>query len=157
MNYQLKKLEHTLKLAQMIAEVITADFIVALSGDLGAGKTTLVRYILHALGIKGSIKSPTFTYVEPYKLDNIDIYHFDLYRFSNPEDWFDFGFDEYFINSHICFIEWAEKAGSMISKADWQINLQISEEIHNCQILAYTNKGRECLESLMTNGANLFN
>lgn len=154
MDFQLNTLEDTRKLAQMIAKIITADFVVALNGDLGAGKTTLVREVLYALGIHGSIKSPTFTYVEPYQLDEVYIYHFDLYRFSEPEQWFDLGFDEYFLQPHICFIEWAEKAVSLISQSDWQITLRVNGETHSCQILAYTHKGRECLESLMTNGAN---
>jgi tRNA threonylcarbamoyladenosine biosynthesis protein TsaE len=156
MHYQLRTLAHTHQLAKTISRVITADFVVSLSGDLGAGKTTLVREILRAYGITGSVKSPTFTYVEPYQINNIDIYHFDLYRFSDPEEWFDLGFDEYFIHPHICFIEWAEKAGKLAPKADWQITLQVSGEIHSCQIMADTDKGQECLKSLMIQDADLF-
>lgn len=155
MYYQLRSLTDTHKLAQIIAGIIVPNFVIALSGDLGAGKTTLVREVLHALGISGNIKSPTFTYVEPYKLDNIDIYHFDLYRLSDPEEWFDLGFDEYFINPHVCFIEWAEKAKGLIPSVDWSITMQVSDEIHSCQIMAHTDKGRECLKNLMANDVNL--
>lgn len=155
MHYQLKSLADTTILAKQIAGVIVPNFIITLNGDLGAGKTTLVREILRSLGLTGSIKSPTFTYVEPYTLDNIDIYHFDLYRFSSPEEWFDMGFDEYFINQHLCFIEWAEKAIGLIPHIDWSISLHVKGEIHDCQIMAYTAKGQECLKSLMATGANL--
>jgi len=155
MYYQLNSLANTHKLAQAIAGVIVPNFVIALSGDLGAGKTTLVREILRALGISGSIKSPTFTYVEPYKLDNVDVYHFDLYRISDPEEWFDLGFDEYFINPHLCFIEWAEKAKGLIPAVDWSITMHVSDGAHSCQIMAHTDKGQECLKSLMTNGASL--
>ncbi len=155
MRYQLRSLTDTHKLAGLIAGIIVPNFVIALSGDLGAGKTTLVREILHTLGIGGSIKSPTFTYVEPYKLNDVDVYHFDLYRLSDPEEWFDLGFDEYFINSHVCFIEWAEKAKGLIPTIDWSIEMQVSDGIHSCQIMAHTDKGQECLKSLMTNGASL--
>ncbi|HLX52610.1 MAG TPA: tRNA (adenosine(37)-N6)-threonylcarbamoyltransferase complex ATPase subunit type 1 TsaE [Aquella sp.] len=189
MPFQLRSLADTHKLAKLIAGIIVPNFVIALSGDLGAGKTTLVREILHALGISGSIKSPTFTYVEPYKLENIEVYHFDLYRISDPEEWFDLGFDEYFINPHLCFIEWAEKAEGVLPQVDWSIILSVKEIyrdklelqgndeqrrlqivgkernhapvvsnrscIHGCQIMAHTNKGQECLENLMKNGASL--
>jgi tRNA threonylcarbamoyladenosine biosynthesis protein TsaE len=155
MKVQLKSLSDTHKLAELIAKVIIPNFVITLSGDLGAGKTTLVRDILQIMGITGSIKSPTFTYVEPYRLDNIDVFHFDLYRFSSPEEWLDMGFDEYFINPHLCFIEWAEKANGLIPPVDWNIILKVDNEIHNCEIMAYTNKGQECLKSLMKAGANL--
>lgn len=156
MYYQLETLAHTHKLSQIIARVITANFVVALNGDLGTGKTTLIREILKELGVKGSIKSPTFTYVEPYKISNINIYHFDLYRFSDPEEWFNLGFEDYFIDSHICFIEWAERLGKLMFPIDWQIDMRVEDEIHSCQIKAYTNKGQECLRNLTIKGANLF-
>ncbi|MCE3269047.1 MAG: tRNA ((37)-N6)-threonylcarbamoyltransferase complex ATPase subunit type 1 TsaE [Burkholderiales bacterium] len=156
MNYQLNSLAATYKLARLIAEMIVPNFVITLNGDLGAGKTTLVREILYSLGVNGGIKSPTFTYVEPYKIDNIDIYHFDLYRFTSPEEWFDMGFDEYFIHPHLCFIEWAGNAGGLIPSIDWDITMQVINEIHNCQIVAYTKKGHECLKNLMENGANLY-
>jgi tRNA threonylcarbamoyladenosine biosynthesis protein TsaE len=157
MHFSLKSLTDTHKLAHLIAGIVIPNFVIALSGDLGAGKTTLVREVLHALGISGNIKSPTFTYVEPYKLDNVDVYHFDLYRLGDPEEWFDLGFDEYFINPHLCFIEWAEKARGLIPAIDWGITMQVNDGIHNCEITASTDKGQECLESLMKNGANLLN
>lgn len=157
MHYQLNSLDDTHKLAKGIALSIVPNFVVALNGDLGAGKTTLVREVIHALGIKGSVKSPTFTYVEPYLLDKLHIYHFDLYRFSDPEEWFDMGFDEYFVHNSICFIEWAVKAKELIPVIDWSINLWVKDGIHNCQIMAKTDKGQTCLKNLMASGANLSN
>ncbi|MCC2624764.1 MAG: tRNA ((37)-N6)-threonylcarbamoyltransferase complex ATPase subunit type 1 TsaE [Burkholderiales bacterium] len=157
MNFQLNSLSDTHTLAGLIAEVIVPNFVITLNGDLGAGKTTLVREILQAMGVTGSIKSPTFTYVEPYHLDYIDIFHFDLYRFSSADEWLDMGFDEYFINPHLCFIEWAEKANGLIPEMDWDITLSINNEIHSCRITAHTNKGQECLKSLMKAGVSLLN
>lgn len=155
MYYQLKTLTATKKLAQMITKCIVPNFVIALNGDLGAGKTTLVREVLHTLGIKGSIKSPTFTYVEPYIIDGLQIYHFDLYRFTDQLQWYDLGFDEYFSGDFISFIEWASNAGKLIPVIDWEINLAVKDTMHNCQISAYTKKGQECLMNLMANGVDL--
>lgn len=124
-SFILKDLLATENLAKLIARVIVPEFVVTLNGELGAGKTTLVRSALLALGVTGSVKSPTFTIVEPYQVNNLNIYHFDLYRFNDPEEWFYSGFDEYFGNNSICFIEWAEKAVGLIPVIDWQIKLKV--------------------------------
>lgn len=156
-NYELRTLKETQQLAKTIARVILPNFVIALNGDLGAGKTTLVREILYSMGITGSVKSPTFTYVEPYRHNNIDILHFDLYRFSDSEEWFELGFDDYFINDHICFIEWAKKADGLIPPIDWKISMATDGENHSCKITAYTEKGQECLKKLIAIDASLSN
>lgn len=154
MQYELKNLADTKKLARMIAQTITPNFVVALTGNLGSGKTTLVREILYAMGVGGRIKSPSFSYVEQYQLQQIDIYHFDLYRFNHMHEWLELGFDEYFTQAHICFIEWAEKADNLIAP-DWKIILQSGSNGHKCQIVAYTDKGQNCLKSLPENSTEL--
>ena len=99
-KFILNDLETTQRLAKGIAQVIVPNFVVSLSGNLGAGKTTLTREVLRNLGITGSIKSPTFTLVEPYQLPDYTLYHFDLYRFSDPEEWFDAGFDRAIVRAY---------------------------------------------------------
>ena len=148
-KFTLQSLTITEKLAKSIARVIIPGFVVSLNGNLGAGKTTLVRGILHSMGVSGNVKSPTFTLVEPYTINNLNIFHFDLYRFADPEEWFELGFDEYFTYNSICFIEWAERASGLIPHIDWTINLTMRGDIHNCQIIANTGKGRSCLQALM--------
>lgn len=145
----------TQQLAVDIASTIVPNFVLSLNGTLGAGKTTLVREVLYALGVTGSVKSPTFTLVEPYSLPICDIYHFDLYRFSDPEEWFDLGFDEYFNGKFIAFIEWAEKATGLIPQIDWQIDIEFDETNERIlTISSLTVLGEECLTRLISNVAN---
>lgn len=148
-KYILNDLTSTNKLAKLIAQIITSNFVVTLSGNLGAGKTTLTREILRNLGVTGSIKSPTFTLVEPYQLADYTLYHFDLYRFSDPEEWFDAGFDEYFTADHVSFIEWAEKAQGLIPQIDWQINIDFQHDIRELTIDSLTLTGDTCLTKLI--------
>lgn len=154
MNYtcSLLNLSDTDKLAALIANIITPNMTIVLNGNLGAGKTTLTKGILQALGVSGSIKSPTFTLVEPYDLPGYTIYHFDLYRFSDPEEWLDSGFDEYFFGRFICIIEWAEKAIDLIPRIDWQIDIILdTNNNRTLTINALTLEGRECLMRLINN------
>lgn len=148
-------LNATLNFAQQIAKSIVPDFVVAVSGDLGAGKTTLVRGVLYDLGVTGNVKSPTYTIVEPYSVGNVDIYHFDLYRFNAGEEWLDSGFDEYFTKNSICFIEWAEKAYQYLPSIDWWLKIiavsdaEAAKDQRSVQITSLSDKGTECLSQLI--------
>lgn len=152
-TFDLIDLNATLNLAARIARTLAPNFIITLSGNLGAGKTTLTREILRNLGIKGAIKSPTFTLVEPYLVADYTIYHFDLYRFADPEEWFDCGFDEYFSQPQISFIEWAEKAEGLLPWIDWQIQILIDGTHRKLTINTLTDNGILCLKKLITTAA----
>ncbi|MCE2705638.1 MAG: tRNA (adenosine(37)-N6)-threonylcarbamoyltransferase complex ATPase subunit type 1 TsaE [Proteobacteria bacterium] len=144
--------------AKNIALCLSPNFVIALNGNLGAGKTTLVRSILQELGVIGRIKSPTFTYVEPYQVGDTEIYHFDLYRFCDEIEWFDLGFDEYIKYNSICFIEWAERATMAIAKIDWKITIDIgNDEARAIRVVAITEEGSTCLEKLTKLVDGLFN
>lgn len=93
-----------------LAKSTQAGNVIFLQGELGAGKTTLTRGFLRALGYKGIVKSPTYTLLETFQLPDILLYHFDLYRLIRPEDIKEIGLSDYLTEDAICLIEWPEKA-----------------------------------------------
>jgi tRNA threonylcarbamoyladenosine biosynthesis protein TsaE len=135
------------KIAQVIGQ-INAPLLILLNGDLGAGKTTLSRGILYGLGHRGSVKSPTYTLVEPYDLEIGKVFHFDLYRLVDPEELYDIGFNDYLTESQLCMIEWPDKGGSLLPKAD--ISLQINSNGTGRQVIltAQTSIGSQCVNEL---------
>jgi tRNA threonylcarbamoyladenosine biosynthesis protein TsaE len=104
-----------------------ADATVTLHGDLGAGKTTFVRHLLHAMGVSGRIKSPTYAVVEPHQasgpLGDVAVWHFDFYRFDDPREWEDAGFRDVFASPGLKLVEWPDKAGPYLPVADLAIHL----------------------------------
>ncbi|MDO4231729.1 MAG: tRNA (adenosine(37)-N6)-threonylcarbamoyltransferase complex ATPase subunit type 1 TsaE [Lautropia sp.] len=125
-------------------------FLITLHGDLGAGKTTLTRAVLRALGVKGRIKSPTYPLVETYNLPRYPVYHFDLYRFSSPDQWFDAGFDDIFAAPGLMLIEWPEQASGALPPADLDLRLSLAEstEERHLVVHALSVPGKQCLTSL---------
>ncbi len=109
---------------------------IELEGDLGAGKTTLVRHLLRALGVQGRIKSPTYAVVEPYELAStatadhgpLNIWHFDFYRFTDPREWEDAGFRDIFTAPGLKLVEWAAHARAALPLADLVIRLETQED-----------------------------
>lgn len=125
---------------------------VQLVGDLGAGKTTLVRATLRGLGHSGRVRSPTYTLVEPYVLERpageLALYHFDLYRFTDPAEWADAGFREYFDSGAICLVEWPQRAGRLLGVPDlvFALDLDHAGEGRVLVARAYSESGKACLE-----------
>lgn len=135
----------TLAFGAEIATILRPGLIIFLKGDLGAGKTTLARGILRGLGYEGKVKSPTYNLVELYKISRLYFYHFDFYRFTDPIEWEEAGFREYFNENSICLVEWPEKAEKLLPIADVQISFTIIGTGRNIEIQAGTEVGRQCL------------
>lgn len=104
----IKNEEETRRFAHELAENLAPGDVLALIGDLGTGKTVLTSYIAEGLGIKRRVNSPTFTIVKEYTDGRMPLYHFDVYRVSDPDELFNIGIDEYFFGEGVCIVEWAD-------------------------------------------------
>lgn len=125
------------------------EAVVELRGDLGAGKTTLVRHVLQALGVQGRIKSPTYAVVEPYTLAGLPIWHFDFYRFNDPQEWEDAGFRDIFASPGLKLVEWPDQAGSALPRADLCVDMVLlDDDVRSVTLTAQTTLGRTLLEGL---------
>ena len=138
----------TLALGAAIACGLRPGVTVYLQGDLGAGKTTLVRGMLRALGHAGRVKSPTYTLTEIYNLPAFELYHFDLYRMHDPREWMDAGFREVANGKTVSLVEWPEKAQGLLPPADLKIHLQVCDEGREIQIVGETALGKKCLHQM---------
>ncbi len=121
-----------------LVENLSTPAVIYLHGDLGAGKTTLVRGALRQLGHKGLVKSPTFTLVETYSLDSLEAYHFDLYRISDPEELDYIGIREFCSGSNICFIEWPDLGKPLVPKATMEISIEYAPEGRQLSIVNHS-------------------
>nr|WP_315240840.1 tRNA (adenosine(37)-N6)-threonylcarbamoyltransferase complex ATPase subunit type 1 TsaE [uncultured Albidiferax sp.] len=122
---------------------------ITLHGDLGAGKTTLVRHLLRALGVQGRIKSPTYAVVEPYELPGLNIWHFDFYRFSDPREWEDAGFRDIFASPGLKLAEWPQNAGGLLPIPDIAIHIDtMQDESRQATLTAATATGHALLNGL---------
>ena len=119
---------------------------IAVHGDLGAGKTTLVRHLLRALGVQGRIKSPTYAVVEPYDLPAQPVWHFDFYRFDDAREWEDAGFRDIFAGPGLKIAEWPEKAAALLPAADLDVHIVLGDDgLRRVTLRANTPRGEELL------------
>ena len=125
-------------------KTVGGDAFIALHGDLGAGKTTLVRHLLYALGVNGRIKSPTYAVVESYALPAFAVWHLDFYRFNDPQEFEDAGLRDIFVSSGLKLVEWPDKAEGHLPAADWQLHLSSAGETSRMvQLRRYSVRGAQ--------------
>ena len=135
------------ELGRRLAIVCPPGSKLFLQGELGTGKTTLSRGFLNGLGYQGIVKSPTYTLVEPYQIDDLEVFHFDLYRLNNPEELESIGIRDYFSGAGICLVEWPEKAAAFLGAPDVHIHIQYQDEHRNVRLAAKTPTGKEIIRS----------
>mgnify|MGYP001161683213 FL=1 len=122
------------------------DAFVELHGPLGAGKTTFARHLLRALGVAGRVKSPTYAVMEPYELPGGMVWHFDFYRFNDPQEWEDAGFRDVFASRGLKLAEWPEKAAGLLPEPDLRIDIEpLANEARRVTLAAGTPRGLELL------------
>ena len=138
----------TLALGAALAARLRGGMVVFLSGELGAGKTTLARGLLRALGYSGRVKSPTYALVELYTVSRLNFYHFDFYRINDPEEIAEAGLLEHFRADAVCLVEWPENAAGLLPAPDLCIALAFSGPGRLAEIRANTEAGRQCLEGM---------
>ncbi len=122
--------------------------LIYIRGPLGAGKTTLVRGVLRGFGHRGSVKSPTFTLVEPYTLSALTVYHFDLYRLKQPEELEFMGWRDY-LRDGVCLVEWPERGGNVLPEPDLDVMIEPLDHGRNVVLTAHREQGSAALKGLL--------
>jgi tRNA threonylcarbamoyladenosine biosynthesis protein TsaE len=151
----------TARLGALLADALLAErsgierdgFTWTLSGELGSGKTALVRACLRRLGVTGPVKSPTFALLEPYVVSSLNFHHLDFYRFKDPQEFTEGGFRELFGPGSICAIEWPERASGHLPTADLETSLNVEDEGRQVALFARSELGAACLQRVLARWA----
>ncbi|WLQ17395.1 tRNA (adenosine(37)-N6)-threonylcarbamoyltransferase complex ATPase subunit type 1 TsaE [Hahella aquimaris] len=134
-------------LGDELSQCFAAPGVVYLQGQLGAGKTTLTRAMMRGMGYSGLVKSPTYTLVEPYQLEDKLVFHFDLYRLADPEELEFLGIRDYFHENSICLVEWPDKGAPLLPEPDLTVDIQVLMKGRRIKLLAHTTRGCQWLEA----------
>ncbi|MBL8421724.1 MAG: tRNA (adenosine(37)-N6)-threonylcarbamoyltransferase complex ATPase subunit type 1 TsaE [Dechloromonas sp.] len=138
----------TQQLGQLLAPALHPGMVIFLEGDLGTGKTTLVRSLIRALGYQGTVKSPTYSLIEVYVVSSLYLYHFDFYRFESPEEFLDAGLDEYFNRNTVCLVEWPERAQGRVPVPDLRLHLEHAGSGRRLEAIAESPGGAQCIRAI---------
>ena len=146
-QHHLASYQATERLGACLANVVTAGCCIYLLGELGAGKTTLVRGFLHHWGYQGKVKSPTYTLVEPYTIAGREVWHCDLYRLSDPEELVFLGIRDFIDGQTVLLIEWPERGSILLPRPDVRVTLEYVRDERRCCIQATSECGQKMLHS----------
>jgi|TARA_B100001094_G_C18188118_1_gene805245 tRNA threonylcarbamoyladenosine biosynthesis protein TsaE len=138
-----------LKIAQSLPSVIS-DMTVVLKGEMGAGKSTIVRSVLRGMGYRNIVPSPTYTIVEPYEVQSGKLYHIDLYRISNPDELEFLGWSD--LNDGLKFIEWPERVPLLFEQADLILSLEYISSGRTLEFNSRTKKGDDIVQKVYISG-----
>lgn len=151
-SMQMPSFTHTLldeastqRLGEILGQTLQPGMLIALNGPLGAGKSTLSRALIRSWGITGTIKSPSYSWVESYSVPLGTLNHFDFYRFRDIEDWEAYGFDSYFDQHAIALIEWPEKVATLLPPVDLTLQLDYHDSGRQVTAHSFTSAGNVCL------------
>ena len=144
-RYLFMSARHRDALAHLLYGVGAGGGFILLTGEVGTGKTTLVRGLIHALGYEGPVKSPTYTLVEPYALEGLTVYHFDFYRLSDPLELEYLGVQDYLQDQAVCLVEWPERANGFLPEADIKIAFHFEGDTREVNLVAQSEAGRRIL------------
>ena len=145
MKFEVNNLNETIAFSRKLANCcaqLSSSFVIYLIGDLGTGKTTLAQNFIKYYGFE-KVKSPTYSLVESYQNDEINIHHFDCYRLNDPEELEYIGMREYFLDGHIQLFEWPDLGKGMIPDPDISISLSGKDDKRKITITTHTDIGRE--------------
>ncbi|MCF1427333.1 MAG: tRNA (adenosine(37)-N6)-threonylcarbamoyltransferase complex ATPase subunit type 1 TsaE [Shewanella sp.] len=147
-SFFLENENETVELGRRLAGVVSAPLVIYLTGELGAGKTTFSRGLIQSLGHQGAVKSPTYTLVEPYEINGVEVYHFDLYRLMEPEELEFMGIRDYFNDTSLCIVEWPDRGQGLLPDADLHLHLSYQDNARNLKICALSKQGEALLSKL---------
>jgi tRNA threonylcarbamoyladenosine biosynthesis protein TsaE len=138
----------TMSAGAVLARALRGGMVIAVAGDLGAGKTTLVRGLLRGLGWSGPVKSPSYALVEHYPFSSLYFYHFDFYRLSNSDEWETAGLSECFRDDSVCAVEWPERVAGLLPPADLELTLTPKGDGRLLAVRASSEAGSACAREL---------
>jgi tRNA threonylcarbamoyladenosine biosynthesis protein TsaE len=144
-SLQLSRPEATTRLGARLAACVRPGMRLYFRGELGSGKSTLIRGLLRGLGVQTRVKSPTYTLVELYAVSRLNLYHFDFYRFIDAREFADAGLADYFEGEGICLVEWPERAGDLLPRPDLEFALDYAGDGRAIRATAHSPSGERCL------------
>ena len=127
-EFQASTISDLLAVSKHLAELVSEEKIILFSGEMGAGKTTLIKEFCKYLEVQNEVSSPTFSLVNEYESKVGPVYHFDLYRIQSEEELYDIGYEDYFYSGYLCLVEWPEMASGIIPANHISVKIRVEND-----------------------------